>query len=178
MAKGIEVEAARREVLARVRPLGVEEVDLGAALGRRLGITAVAEAPVQGFDNSAMDGYAVRAADVAPASAATPVALTVIDESRAGHPAQRALGQGEAIAISTGAVLPDGADAVVRVEDSGHAGDDRQAAAADDPASGSTASPPVLIRVGVEAGTNVRRAGDDIAPGETVLERGAELGPA
>jgi molybdopterin molybdotransferase len=173
MAKGIEVEAARREVLARARPLGVEEVDLATALGRRLGIAAVAEAPVQGFDNSSMDGYAVRAADVATASAAAPVALAVVDESRAGHPAGRALGAGEAIAISTGAMLPVGADASVPVEDT-----DRNPAAGrgDDPAT--DAPPRVLVRAAVEPGANVRRAGDDIAPGETVLARGAELGPA
>lgn len=198
MAKGIEVEAARREILARVRPLGLEEVGLGEALGRRLGITAVAEAPVQGFDNSSMDGFAVRAADVSGAGAAAPVALTLIDESRAGHPARRALGPGEAIAISTGAMLPAGADASVPVEDTepdggdrqDAAGDDRaggstapgaadrQAAAVDAPAGGSTAPPLVLIHAAVTAGANVRRAGDDIAPGETVLARGAELGPA
>jgi molybdopterin molybdotransferase len=179
MAKGIEIEAARREILARVRPLGVEEVELGQALGRRLGITAVAEAPVQGFDNSSMDGYAVRAADVMAASGAAPVPLTVVDESRAGHPAQRALGPGEAIAISTGAMLPAGADASVPVEDTERDdGAERQAAAVDDPASGSPAPPRVLIRAPVAAGANVRRAGDDIAPGETVLPRGAELGPA
>jgi molybdopterin molybdotransferase len=166
MARAIEIEAARREILARVRPLGVEEVGLAAALGRRLGITAIAEAPVPGFDNSAMDGFAVRAADIAGGGAAAPVALTVIDESRAGHPAARALGPGEAIAISTGAVLPAGADAVVRVEDTDRDGD------------ASTPTPPVLIRAAVAAGANVRRAGDDISPGETVLERGAELGPA
>jgi molybdopterin molybdotransferase len=187
MAKGIEVEAARREILARARPLGVEEVELGAALGRRLGIAAVAEAPVQGFDNSSMDGYAVRAADVAGASAAAPVALAVVDESRAGRPADRALGPGEAIAISTGAMLPAGANASVPVEDTererpaapGDASADRPAAApGDDPATASRTPPRVLIRVAVEAGANVRRAGDDIAPGETVLPRGAELGPA
>jgi molybdopterin molybdotransferase len=160
MAKAIEVEAARREILARVRPLGVEEVGLSTALGRRLGITAVAEAPVQGFDNSSMDGYAVRAADVAEASAAAPVALTVVDESRAGHPASRALGHGETIAISTGAMLPAGADASVPVEDTGRDGGR------------------VLIGTAVAPGENIRRAGDDIAPGETVVAMGAELGPA
>ncbi len=179
MARAIEIEAARREVLARVRPLGVEEVGLAAALGRRLGITAVAEAPVPGFDNSAMDGFAVRGADVGAASAAAPVSLALIDESRAGHPAERSLEPGEAIAISTGAVLPAGADAVVRVEDTDRAGDaGRQAAAGDEPGGASTTIPPVLIRAAVAVGVNVRRAGDDIAPGETVLERGAELGPA
>jgi molybdopterin molybdotransferase len=179
MARAIEIEAARREVLARVHPLGVEEVGLGAALGRRLGVTAVAEAPVPGFDNSAMDGFAVRGADVAAASAAAPVSLTLTDESRAGHPAERSLGPGEAIAISTGAVLPAGADAVVRVEDTSRDGDaGRQGAAGDEPDGASITAPPVLIRAAVAVGANVRRAGDDIASGETVLERGAELGPA
>ena len=176
MAKGIEVEAARREILGRVRPLGVEEVELADALGRRLGVAAVAEAPVQGFDNSSMDGYAVRAADVAGASAAAPVALAVVDESRAGRPAERALGPGEAIAISTGAMLPAGADASVPVEDTDR---DPSATWADDPATASSTSPPrVLIHAAVESGANVRRAGDDIAPGETVLRQRAELGPA
>lgn len=160
MAKAIEVEAARREILARARPLGVEEVGLGEALGRRLAVAAVAEAPVQGFDNSSMDGYAVRAADVAAASAAAPVALALVDESRAGHPAERALGPGEAIAISTGAMLPAGADASVPVEDTSRDGDR------------------VLVRAAAAAGENLRRAGDDISPGETVLPIGAELGPA
>jgi molybdopterin molybdotransferase len=160
MAKGIEVEAARREILARVRPLGLEEVPLAHALGRRLGITAVAEAPVQGFDNSSMDGFAVRAADVASAGAEAPVTLEVIDESRAGRPATRRLGPGEAIAISTGAMLPAGADASVPVEDTARDGNR------------------VLVQAAVAGGENIRRAGDDIAPGETVLARGAELGPA
>jgi molybdopterin molybdotransferase len=160
MAKGIEVEAALREILARVRPLGVEEVDLGEALGRRLAVTAIAEAPVQGFDNSSMDGFAVRAADTASAGEATPVALTVVDESRAGRPAERGLGPGEAIAISTGAMLPAGADASVPVEDTERDGER------------------VLVRAAVAAGENVRHAGDDIAPGQRLVEAGAELGAA
>jgi molybdopterin molybdotransferase len=160
MARAIEVEAARREVLARVRPTGAEEVDLGEALGRRLAVDAIAEMPFQPFDNSAMDGFAVRAADVADASADFTVALMIVDESRAGRPAGRTLAAGEAIAISTGAVLPDGADAVVRVEDTKRS-DDR-----------------VLVLATVGPGTNVRRAGEDIAAGETVVSAGAELGPA
>jgi molybdopterin molybdotransferase len=160
MARAIEVEAARREVLARVRPTAAEEVDLGEALGRRLAVDAIAEAPFQPFDNSAMDGFAVRAADVAGASADSPVTLTVIDESRAGRPAERPVGAGEAIAISTGAVLPAGADAVVRVEDT-----DRQRER-------------LSVRAAVPPGTHVRRAGEDIAAGEIVVRAGAELGPA
>jgi molybdopterin molybdotransferase len=160
MAKAIEIEAARHEVLARVRPAPVEEVGIDQALGRRLGVDAVADGPFQPFDNSAMDGFAVRAADVAGARAESPVALTVVDESRAGHPAGGSVGPGEAIAISTGAVLPGGADAVVRVEDTEPVGER------------------VMVRVGVAQDVNVRRAGEDIAAGETVLRAGAELGPA
>jgi molybdopterin molybdotransferase len=159
MAEAIEIEAARREVLARVRVTAIEEVGLDAALGRRLAADAVADGPFQPFDNSAMDGFAVRAEDVAAASAGSPVALSVVDESRAGSPAERALGEGEAIAISTGAMLPPGADAVVRVEDTERDGG-------------------VLINVAPSAGANLRRAGEDIAAGETVLRAGAELGPA
>ncbi len=160
MAKAIEVEAARGEILARVRPTAVERVALDEALGRRLGADAVAEAPFQPFDNSAMDGFAVRAADLAGASTEAPVALPIVDESRAGHPAARALGPGEAIAISTGAVLPAGADAVVRVEDTARSGDE------------------VLVKVPLDPDDNVRRAGEDIAAGETVLRAGAEIGAA
>ncbi|MBS1863920.1 MAG: molybdopterin molybdotransferase MoeA [Actinobacteria bacterium] len=160
MAKAIEVEAARREVLARVRRTAVEEVGLGEALGRRLAVDAIAGGPFQPFDNSAMDGFAVRAADVADAGADSPVALTVVDESRAGHPASRELSPGEAIAISTGAVLPAGADAVVRVEDTEDVGGR------------------VAIGASVAVGQDIRRTGEDIAAGETVLTAGAELGPA
>jgi molybdopterin molybdotransferase len=192
MAKAIEVEAARREVLARVRPTAAEEVALDRALGRHLAVDAVASGPFQPFDNSAMDGFAVRAADVRAASADSAVPLRIVDESRAGHPAERALGEGEAIAISTGAVLPPGADAVVRVEDTEWAsrttGPPRDEAAVasggargDAPVAGSGADrlrDRVLIRVAPSPGANVRRAGEDIAPGETVLGAGTELGPA
>ena len=172
MAKAIEIEAARREVLARVRPTAVEEVGLGVALGRRLAVDAVATGPVQPFDNSAMDGFAVRAEDVAGADADAPVVLAIVDESRAGHPATRSLGTGEAIAISTGAMLPAGADAVVRVEDTERGGD----AGTGEP--GADEGRRVLIGVAVTPGTNVRRAGEDIEAGETLLRAGAELGPA
>ncbi|MBS1889439.1 MAG: molybdopterin molybdotransferase MoeA [Actinobacteria bacterium] len=161
MGTAIGIEAARREVLARVRALPAEEVGLEQALGRRLAVDAVADAPFQPFDNSAMDGFAVRAADIAEASGEAPVALRVVDESRAGHPAAGAVGAGEAIAISTGAMLPADADTVVRVEDTERDGADR-----------------VLVRAAVALGANVRRAGEDIVAGETVVRAGAELGPA
>ncbi|MGH2937227.1 MAG: molybdopterin molybdotransferase MoeA [Solirubrobacterales bacterium] len=176
MATPIAIDSARREVLARVRPTAVEEVGLDQALGRRLAVDAVADGPFQPFDNSAMDGFAVRAGDVGGAERDAPVALSVVDESRAGHPAERALGSGEAIAISTGAMLPAGADAVVRVEDTERAGGEIRGAVAAD-ATGPLRDR-VLIHVAAPLGANVRRAGEDIAAGETVLRAGAELGPA
>jgi molybdopterin molybdotransferase len=161
MADGsIELDDARGAVIARAAALEAEEVALGEALGRRLAEDVAADTPVQGFDNSAMDGFAVRAADTAAARPGAPIALEVAGESRAGHPAGVALAAGKAIAISTGAMLPADADAVVRVEDIERRGDR------------------VLVEARVVAGSNVRRAGEDIAAGETVLHRGARIGPA
>jgi molybdopterin molybdotransferase len=156
----IELDDARGAVIARAAALEAEEVALGEALGRRLAEDVAADTPVQGFDNSAMDGFAVRAADTAAARPGAPIALEVAGESRAGHPAGVALAAGKAIAISTGAMLPADADAVVRVEDIERRGDR------------------VLVEARVVAGSNVRRAGEDIAAGETVLHRGARIGPA
>lgn len=156
----IELDDALRAVLARTAPLEGEEIDLRAALGRWLAEDVVAQLPVQGFDNSAMDGFAVRATDTADARPGSPVALELVGESRAGHPASDALGAGQAIAISTGAMLPAGADAVVRVESTGRRGDR------------------VLVAAPVARGLDVRRAGEDIAAGERVLTQGSRIGPA
>ena len=157
-AKLTEIEEARRLVLDRVVPLEAEPVALKDALGRVLAEPVASADAVPGFDNSAMDGYAVRAADTAGADGGA--RLPVVDESRAGHPAQRRLAEGEAVAISTGAMVPEGADAVVRVEDT------------------DAGSQEVEIRVEVEAGRDIRRAGEDIAAGEAVLGAGDEIGPA
>jgi molybdopterin molybdotransferase len=147
----IDIDEARRRVLAEVRPLPVEEVALDAALGRVLAVDVAAEADLPPFDSSAMDGWAV----VAGAGGE----LAVVGESRAGRPASRVLASGEAIRISTGAAMPEGADAVVPVERA-EAGDGR-------------------VRVpDVEAGRNVRRAGEDVRAGDVVLRAGADLGPA
>ena len=157
----IEIEDARRLVLAAVSPLAGEAVELGpAALGRVLAEEIRAGEPVPAFDGSAMDGFAVRSADLEGASSARPVALRVVDESRAGAPAKRALGEGEAIAISTGAVVPEGADAIVPVED--------------------TRRQDKRIEVGAlaAAGEHIRRAGDDVRAGQVVMQPGIALGPA
>jgi molybdopterin molybdotransferase len=156
----IEIERARELVLERAAPLEAERVALAEALARVLADEVRSEEPVPGFDNSAMDGFAVRAGDTAGARPDSPVVLRVAGESRAGHPADTPVRAGEALRISTGAVVPAGADAVVRVEDT--RGVDGT----------------VLVEEEVEAGRDIRRAGEDIAPGQTVLRPGTPIGPA
>jgi molybdopterin molybdotransferase len=158
--KLIEIEDARSAVLEGVSPLPAEDVPLASALGRVLAEDVTSADAVPGFDNSAMDGFAVRAADTGGASAEAPARLALVDESRAGRPAEHRLEAGQAIAISTGAMLPEGADAVVRVEDT------------------SSSDRAVDILVAVEPGRDIRRAGEDIGRGERVLSAGTQIGPA
>jgi molybdopterin molybdotransferase len=153
-----ELERAREIVLEGVTALGGEPVALRDALGRRLAVAVDSDEPVPAFDNSAMDGFAVRAEDTRGAGPEAPVALTEVGESRAGHPAAVALAAGEAIGISTGAALPAGADAVVRVEETRRAGSR------------------VEVLVEVDEGGDIRRAGEDIEAGDTVLPAGALIG--
>jgi molybdopterin molybdotransferase len=147
-------------VLARVTPLDIESVPLGEALGRTLSERLASVDDVPPFDGSAMDGFAVRAEDTRDASEERPVELTVAGESRAGVPAERGPGPGEAIRISTGAMMPPGADSVVRVEDT------------------AARNGSVEVRVEVPPGKEVRRAGEDIRAGEQVLAPGQVLGAA
>jgi molybdopterin molybdotransferase len=157
----VDIGDARRTVLAAVSPLSPERVELGPGmLGRVLAEKIAAESAVPAFDSSAMDGFAVRASDLAGASASRPVELRVIDESRAGAPATRRLSAGEAIAISTGAVLPGGADAIVRVEDTRRRSDR------------------VEMRASPAPGQDIRLEGEDVRRGELVLSSGTALGPA
>jgi molybdopterin molybdotransferase len=155
-----DVETARELVLERVQPAGREIVALRAAFGRVLAREAAARVDVPGFDNSAMDGFAVRAIDLEAADADAPRELRVVDESRAGRPATAELGPGEAIAISTGAMVPAGADAVVKVEDTDRSGER------------------VAILASPRPGANIRRTGEDIRAGDVLLEPGARLDAA
>jgi molybdopterin molybdotransferase len=156
--KLLSPEQALVLVLERVRPLEAEPVPIAGALGRVLAEDVVSSDDVPPFDNSAMDGFAVRSADTAGATAGKPVQLKVIGESRAGKPAASALAGGDAIRISTGAVLPAGADAVVRIEDCADEGES------------------VAIAVEVPPGKEVRRSGEDIESGDLVLRRGTLVG--
>lgn len=158
----VELDDARDAILAEVRSLAGESVALGlGAVGRVLGEDVIATHPVPAFDNSAMDGFAVRAPDLEGAAPSSPVTLRLVGESRAGHPTSAVLEAGEAIAISTGAMLPAGADAVLRVE---------EARVAHGEAVEALGAP--------ELGSHVRRAGEDLLPGQTVMRAGTVVGPA
>ena len=108
MSDLITIDEARRRVLTAVTRLGDEPVALDAALGRVLAEEVSSTLPVPPFDSSAMDGFAVVAGPAAE--------LSVVGEARAGHPFAGVVAPGQAVRISTGAVLPEGADAVVPVE--------------------------------------------------------------
>ena len=147
-------------VLSVVSPLSPLELSLMDAHNCVLTEDVVAPAPLPGFDNSAMDGYAVRAADVAGASDASPVVLPVTGDIAAGPVSPLRVQPGVCVRIMTGAMLPVGADAVVPLEWT----------------DGGVAS--VSIRRPPPVGAHIRRSGEDVAAGETVLSAGTHLGAA
>ena len=152
-------EAALR-ILSDVRRQPALRVPLDDALGSVLAEDVTSPLDVPAWTNSAMDGYATRAADVRGASRTAPVRLRVVDTIPAGQFPARAIGPGECSRIFTGAPLPDGADTVVRQEDT----------------DGGAES--VTVLDGRDAGVNIRRAGEDMRRGVTVLTAGTALGPA
>ena len=153
------VDAHLADCLAAITPLPAREVALLEAAGCRLAEDVVSAIDMPRFDNSSMDGYAVRAAETASAEPDSPVELPVLGDIPAGHADSVRLEPGSALRIMTGAPLPAGADAVVPVEwtDGGSAR--------------------VLIRQAASAGRYVRRSGEDVRAGETVLRVGARLSP-
>jgi molybdopterin molybdotransferase len=147
------------DIVAGVRPLPVRELSLADAYGAVLDGDVTAQWPLPAFDNSAMDGYAVLARDVAAASADTPVTLPVDGEIAAGDTGARELAPGTCIRIMTGAAMPAVADAVVPVELT----------------DGNTER--VTIRDAVAPGASVRRRGGDAVPGDLLLPAGSRIGP-
>src|SRR5689334_21608404 len=145
----LSVEEARRLILERVEPLPSESVPLAAAAGRVLAETAHATVDLPPFPSSAMDGFALRARDA-------PGRLPVVARIAAGRPAPRSLEPGEAMAIATGGVVPEGADAVVPVEVVTDEGD-------------------AVTVPAVESGAHVRPRGGDLARGDAVVEAGTIL---
>jgi molybdopterin molybdotransferase len=149
----LSIDDARARVLRAARPLSSEEVGVQDLLGRVLAEDVAAAQDVPGFANSAMDGFAVR-------SGPSGRSLRIVDESRAGAPAMAAVGDGEAIRISTGAMLPAGADAVLQIELVAVDGDR------------------VTLLADVAPERNVRFPGEDLRAGEVVLRAGTRVDPA
>lgn len=147
----IGLAEASERILARLGSVGTERVPLAAALGRVLASEVVSTVSLPPWPNSAMDGYAVRARDVEGATVSAPVRLMVTEEIAAGHFPLRPIRQGEAARIMTGAPIPEGADSVVRVEDTD---DGREA---------------VEVRSGRDAGRNVRPSGEDVRAGAVAV---------
>ncbi len=159
MKTGIEVTAAQRTVLDAARALPTETIALTEALGRVLAEPVMSSRTLPPADCSAMDGYAVRRGDLTGASNTAPVELRVVFEVAAGGQAPRALAPGEAARIFTGAPVPDGADTVVRQEDT----------------EGLDTS--VRVHVDPPLRDHIRDAGEDVCAGDEVLAVGAVLQP-
>ncbi|HUX34679.1 MAG TPA: gephyrin-like molybdotransferase Glp [Gemmatimonadaceae bacterium] len=151
---------AAAEIVAAMRPLSAEAVPLREALGRVLTGDVTSPVDLPPWHNASMDGYAVRADDVRGASSAHPVMLAVVGTIAAGARGDRPVAPGQAYRIMTGAPLPDGADGVIRVEDTD--GGVERVAVVDDR----------------DAGRNVRPRGEDLAAGALAVARGTRLGPA
>ncbi len=156
----LTVEEASARILAEVRSLDHEWVPLTAALGRVLAEEVLATVTMPPWSNSSMDGYAVRSADISPVLAGEPVKLKVVATIAAGGFAPRALKRGEAMRIMTGAPIPEGADSVVRKEDTDE-GKQR-----------------VEIRDARDVWKNIRGSGEDYQRGDSLAKRGTPVRPA
>jgi molybdopterin molybdotransferase len=154
------VREASERILAAVTPLPAVSVALRDALGLVLAEDAVSPIEHPPWDNSSMDGYAVRAADVDGATKNAPIVLPVLETVRAGQRPTRSVEPGTAIRVMTGAPVPDGADSVIRVEDT-DGGDTK-----------------VEIRDARDANRNVRPRGEDLQPGVVAVAAGSLIGPA
>jgi molybdopterin molybdotransferase len=157
-ADWLSIEAALESMLSHVEAMPVETVALDDALGRTLAAPVISPVDQPPWDNSAMDGFAVHAADIDAASAGQPVRLRVVEEIHAGGFPSRVVGRGEATRIMTGAPVPAGADTIVRLEHTRTAGE-------------------TVIDVlrADDARRNIRRRAEDIRQGETVMPAGRLL---
>ncbi|MEE8317535.1 MAG: gephyrin-like molybdotransferase Glp [Candidatus Omnitrophota bacterium] len=155
----IKVKAALKIILHSIKPMGSEKVRLLDGLDRVIAADIYANSYMPPFDNSAMDGYAVKAKDTKGVSPDSPRVLKVIEDVAAGYTAKKRLHNDEAIRIMTGAPLPDGSDSVIMVE--------------------FTKKKQDLVEIFKETkiGENIRRAGEDVKKGQKVLSRGTILRP-
>ncbi len=163
----LSVREARERILSHFQPGTTEALPAVESLNRILAQDVIALDDLPSFDNSSMDGFAIRAIDVADAKPVSPRTLRVVADIPAGSPPTVFLAPGEAARIMTGAVAPQGADAVIPVEDT-----DFQ-----DRAAGAPPPPEVTVFASVNQYENIRRRGADIRAGETALQQGRTLRP-
>ncbi len=154
--QSVEMAAARTLILDEIQPLGAENQALRGAVGRVLAEELRASRSIPPLDNSAMDGFAVRAEDIAT----VPVTLRVVEDLPAGRWTDRKIGPGEAARIMTGAAIPDGADTVVMIEDT------------------EPTTTQVRVNRSLPFGANIRRAGSDVSPGALVATAGTLINPS
>jgi len=167
LAKLLSVQQAQARILDLLTPIGIERVTIEAAAGRILAEDIIAPQDMPFFDNSSMDGFAVRAADVLHATPDAPVSLKIVADIPAGRPSSIALRPGQAARIMTGAPLPDGADAVVPVEDTDF-----------EPASTERLTAThVSVYTAVSPGSSIRPRGQDVTAGQTLLRVGRHIQP-
>jgi len=161
----VSVGEALRRVLDAVAPVEAERAPLDECYGRRAAEDVVALEPVPHFRRSGMDGYAVRAADTVGASSAAPATLRVVGELACGEAANFAVPPGGAARIMTGAMMPDGADAVVMLEMTEIV-----------PAADTEGAEAILVRRPSAVGLNVSEVGSDVAEGTVIVRKGERLG--
>ncbi len=163
----LPVQEALAKVLALFQTLPTETVPLDQSAGRILAEDVIANDSLPPFDNSGMDGYALKAADTSGANDRNPVSLRVIGEVAAGSVFDGTLRRGEAVRIMTGAPIPDGADAVIRIEDTGENYGDSQRPLPD------------LVSIKAEVGpaNAIRYAGSDLRAGQKILSAGRKIRP-
>ena len=163
----LSVEEARTRILSQFQPVETETISLTESANRILSVDIAAADDLPLFDNSSMDGFALRAADSRSAASASRVTLRVVADIPAGFAPTISLAPGEAARIMTGAQLPEGADAVVPVEDTDFNNRD----------AGSTAPHEVQISKPLQRGENVRPRGMDVRAGDIVLHKGRCINP-
>jgi molybdopterin molybdotransferase len=156
----ISVENALKTILVNFRPLGLEKINILEAQKRVIGEDVFAPHNIPSADNSAMDGYAVRHIDTKGATQDKPLQLKIIEDIPAGKVALKKVKQEEAARIMTGAVIPEGADSVIRQEDTKKDGKT------------------VIIYTSAKKGQNIRFAGEDVQKGDLIINRGSALRPA
>jgi len=156
----ISPEEAKSIVLNEVKTLSPCELDILDSLGSVLAQDVVSDMDIPPFDNSAMDGFAVKASDTKGASKENPVRLKIVDDQPAGRVTKVVVTSGVAVKVMTGAPIPKGADAVIRVEDT------------------QTSGEWVYILQEVKEGQDIRLAGEDVRKGETVIRSGTVIGPS